>query len=64
MAKRTLYYGGPVITMEEPLYADALLVKGGKIEAVGSFDELKGLIFGSSQPFFPVRQLPPADPPG
>lgn len=55
MAKRTLYYGGPVITMEEPLYADALLVKGGKIEAVGSFDELKGLI--ASLPVDDARQV-------
>ncbi len=55
MAKWTLYYGGPIITMEEPLCADALLVKDGSIEGVGSFDELKGRI--PSPPETDARQV-------
>lgn len=38
---RTLYYNGTILTMEEPLYAEALLEEDGIIRAVGGFEELK-----------------------
>ena len=38
---RTLYYNGTILTMEEPLYAEALLEEDGFIRAVGGFEELK-----------------------
>lgn len=37
---KTLYYGGPIITMEKRIYAEAVLVEDGKILAVGNKDEL------------------------
>lgn len=40
MSKR-LYHNGTVITMEEPLYAQALLEENGKICAVGSEEEVR-----------------------
>lgn len=40
MAK-TLYFGGEIITMAEPLYAEALLIDEGRIVAVGSIEELE-----------------------
>ena len=39
----TLYCNGDIITMTEPLYAEALLVKGDSIEAVGKLEDLKKL---------------------
>ena len=38
---KTLYYGGKVLTMAEPLYAEAVLTEDGKICAVGSLEELE-----------------------
>lgn len=38
---KTLFYGGNIITMAEPLYAEAVLVEDGKIIAVGSEEELR-----------------------
>lgn len=37
---RTLFFGGNIITMTEPLYAEAVLVEDEKIIAVGSKEEL------------------------
>lgn len=37
---KTLFYGGNIITMAEPLYAEAVLVENDKIIAVGSKSEL------------------------
>ena len=37
---RTLYFGGPIVTMEENLYADAVLVENGTVVAVGARDDL------------------------
>lgn len=34
--ERAIYYNGTILTMEEPLYADALLVENGRICAVGA----------------------------
>ncbi len=39
----TLYYGGPILTMSDPLYVPALLTGDGKILAVGEKDELRSL---------------------
>ena len=44
MRKYTLYYGGTILTMEEDLYAEALLVEGGRIVAVGKLEDVKGQI--------------------
>lgn len=38
---RTLYFGGEIITMAEPLYAEAVLVDQGRIVAVGSHAQLE-----------------------
>lgn len=38
---KTLFYGGKILTMAEPLYAEALLVEDEKILAVGSESELR-----------------------
>ena len=37
---KTLFYGGPILTMEQPLYAEAVLVDNGVIRAVGNLDAL------------------------
>lgn len=44
MRKYTLYYGGTILTMEEDLYAEALLVEDGRIVAVGKLEDVKGQI--------------------
>ncbi len=41
--KQTIYYGGNIITMEEPVYAQAVLVENGIIKAVGTFGEVSKL---------------------
>ncbi len=38
---KKLYFGGPIITMSKPRYAEALLTDGGKMIAVGKKDELR-----------------------
>ena len=40
MFMKQLYYGGPIVTMEEPLYAEAVLTENGRILAVGRKEEL------------------------
>ena len=37
----TLYYGGNILTMDNTLYADAILVDGGKIVSLGSRESLR-----------------------
>lgn len=39
---KTLFYGGKILTIDIPLYADAVLVEDGKITAVGRREELAG----------------------
>ena len=31
---KTLYYNGDILTLEEPLYAKAILINNGKIEKI------------------------------
>ena len=40
---KTLFYGGNIITMTEPLYAEAVLIEDGIITAVGGVMELRAL---------------------
>lgn len=40
---QTLYFGGDILTMEQPLYAEAVLTQDGEIRAVGSLRQLKEL---------------------
>lgn len=40
---KTLYTGGPILTMEQPFYAEALLVENGRIAAVGARADLEAL---------------------
>ena len=37
---KTLFYGGKILTMDIPLYTDAVLTENGKITAVGKREEL------------------------
>ena len=41
MPRQTIYFGGTILTMEEPLYAEAMLVRDGKIAALGTYEELR-----------------------
>ena len=41
--QQVLYYGGPILTLEQPLYAEALLQQGGIIRAVGPLEKLKAM---------------------
>ena len=41
--KQTLYYGGPILTMEEGPKPQAVMTEGTRIRAVGSLDELRAL---------------------
>ena len=45
---KTLFYGGNIITMAEPLYAEAVLVEDAKIIAIGRTPPnwIKKLVFG------------------
>ena len=40
---KTLFYGGTILTMESPMYAEAVLTENGTIRAVGDLDALKNL---------------------
>ena len=40
---KTLFYGGTILTMSEPMYAEAVLTENGSIRAVGSLDGLKAM---------------------
>ena len=39
----TLYFGGPILTLETPMYAQALVERGGRIAYVGSLEEAERL---------------------
>ena len=39
----TLYFGGPIVTLEEPQYAQALVERGGRIAYVGDREEAERL---------------------
>lgn len=39
----TLYFGGPIVTLEEPRYAQALVERGGRIAYVGDREEAERL---------------------
>ena len=39
----TLYFGGPIVTLEEPRYAQALVERGGRIAYVGEREEAERL---------------------
>ena len=41
---KTLYYGGPILTLEDPLYVEALLIENGRIQRWGSREELLPLL--------------------
>lgn len=43
MMTRTLYYGGPILTMEQPLYAQALVTQEEDILYVGELEEARTL---------------------
>lgn len=43
MMTRTLYYGGPILTMEQSLYAQALVTQGEDILYVGELEEARTL---------------------
>ena len=43
---KTLYFGGPILTMSDPLYVQAVLVEGGNILAAGSLDRLEAMDAG------------------
>ena len=60
MGNETLYYNGTVLTMEEPLYAGALLVRDGRIAAVGSERELSALCPEAGRVDLKGRTLLPA----
>ena len=40
---KTLFYGGPILTLSDPLYAEALLIDGDRIAAVGKEANLRPL---------------------
>lgn len=48
---KTLYYGGDIITLEENLYAEAILTENGIIKKVGKLEELTPLICENTQKF-------------
>ena len=40
-ARQTIYYGGTIRTMDEKEQAEAVLVSGGRIAAVGALGEVE-----------------------
>lgn len=40
---KTLFYGGPILTLSDPLYTEALLIDGDRIAAVGKEADLRPL---------------------
>ena len=64
---RMLFYNGTMITMEEPVCAQAVLTEDGVIRAVGTFEDVRAAagfagtypdarIYRSPQPFYGLRQ--------
>lgn len=58
--KQTLYYGGPILTMEEGPKPQAVLTEGTRIRAVGSLDELRALAPSAGERDLRGRALLPA----
>ena len=58
--QQVLYYGGPILTLEQPLYAEALLQQGGIIRAVGSLEKLKAMAPDAKRVNLAGRALLPA----
>ena len=57
----TLYFGGPIVTLEEPRYAQALVERGGRIAYVGDREEAERLAGpGASRVDLEGRALLPA----
>ena len=58
--QQVLYYGGPILTLEQPLYAEALLQQGGIIRAVGPLEKLKAMAPDAKRVNLAGRALLPA----
>ena len=57
----TLYLGGPIVTLEEPMYAQALVERGGQIVYVGGLEEARRIAgLGARQVNLEGRALLPA----
>lgn len=46
---KVLYYGGPILTMEYPMQAEAVLINDGIIDAVGELNDLRSLSKGAAE---------------
>ena len=57
---KNLFFGGPIITLSEPLYADAMLTDGGRVLALGSLDALRAAAPGARETDLCGRTLAPA----
>ena len=55
---KTLYFGGPILTMSDPLYVQAVMVEGGNILAAGSLDRLVSFsdLNSSHWAFYPIME--------
>ena len=61
MSERTLYFGGPILTMlRDHPRAEALLVENGQITALGASDELRKLAPDAQETDLQGRTLMPA----
>ena len=56
----TIYFGGPILTMEEGSTPQAVLVRGDRIAAVGDLDDLRALAPGAAERDLEGRALLPA----
>ena len=56
----TIYFGGPILTMEEGSAPQAVLVRGDRIAAVGDLDDLRTLAPGAAERDLEGRALLPA----
>lgn len=57
---KRLYVGGPILPMEDSIYAEALLVENGKISACGKLEDLEPLAAGAERVDLQGRTLMPA----
>ena len=57
---KTLFFGGPILTLEHPRYTEALLVEDGRIAAVGTLDSLQSQSHGAREFDLKGRALLPA----
>ena len=53
---KTLYFGGPILTMSDPLYVQAVLVEGGNILAAGSLDRLEAMDADGRMALLPKKE--------